>query len=278
MINFRLIRFFQVIFISLALTLPAQAAQPQDVLRIATSTSVATGLQDFLLPRFAETHDMGFEISSVGSGQALRMGRRGQVDVVLVHAPAAEEEFVASGYGVKRVSLMRNYFVVVGPKHDPAKLGAASSMEDVMVRIATGRGKFVSRGDDSGTHKKERAIWSSIGQTPFGAWYHEAGLDMKGVLTLAGEMQAYTLVDTGTWLSLRSDLKLKVYYQSDEVLLQNPYSVIATDPSKQIPGSVRNDLAEAFIKWITSDEGQSLIADIRVDGEQLFHPTAIRSE
>lgn len=257
------------------LTFASASAETTKTLRLATTTSaVNSGLLDYLLPEFTRTSTITVEVSSVGSGQALRMGRRGQADVLLVIAPDAEKEFIRSGFGLKRNPVMRNAFVIVGPVDDPTSVSSAGSIRNAMELIARGPTKFISRGDDSGTHKREISIWRSLDRTPYGGWYHEVGLGMKATLSLASELQAYTLTDTSSWLALRSTLNLKINYQSDEPLLQNSYSIIAVDPGKQAAGTIRADLAIRLIEWMTSETGQSLIADFRVDGTQLFVPSA----
>ncbi len=283
MINFCMTRFLRTVAMAgvvvgvMAFTSPTTNAT--ETLRVATTTSTTnSGLLDYLLPEFTKTSGIVFEIASVGSGQALRMGRMGQVDVVMVNAPVAEEKFVASGFGLKRASFMKNRFVIVGPSGDPADIAHAKSAREAMERISSKASRFVSRADDSGTHKRELSIWRSVGQTPYGDWYYEAGLGMKSTLSLANDMQAYTLTDSGTWLSLRSSLDLTICYDLDDPLLQNPYDVIAVNPARHAAGSIRNDLAERFIAWLMSTEGQSLIANFRVDGTQLFEPTATRGE
>ena len=279
MINLHVTKILGTAVIVGIMSIVSPAAQATETLRLATTTSATnSGLLTHLLPAFTETHDIAFEISSVGSGQALRMGRMGQMDVVLVNAPAAEQEFVTSGFGLKRIPFMSNTFVVVGPADAPAPVAHAKSVQDAMRLIASGSTKFVSRADDSGTHKRELSIWRSLGQTPYGDWYHEAGLGMKATLSVASDLQAYTLTDTGTWLSLRPTLNLIICYQSDEPLLQNPYSVIAVNPARQTAGSIRVDLAERFITWLTSEPAQSLIADFRVDNTPLFEPVADHGE
>lgn len=246
-----------------------------ETLRIATSTSaVNSGLLNYLLPVYTEESEVSFEVSVVGSGQALRMGRRGEVDVTLTHAPDAEAEFVSSGSGIRSVPVMKNAYVVVGPLNDPAKVAQAGTIREALESILESHPKFVSRGDDSGTHKKELSLWHSFGQRPFGPTYFEAGLGMKSTLALANQMQAYTLVDSATWLSLRSNLNLAICYQSDEVLLQNPYSIIAVNPATHAANSIQLELALEFIAWITSPPVQSLIGNFEVENTRLFHPMA----
>ena len=279
MINFCMTRFVRTIVAAGVMAFASPVAGATETLRVATTTSTTnSGLLDYLLPEFTQTSGIVFEIASVGSGQALRMARMGQVDIVLVNAPVAEEKFVASGFGLKRATFMKNKFVIVGPPGDPANIANAKSAREAMELISSEASRFVSRADDSGTHKRELSLWHSIYQSPYGDWYYEAGLGMKSTLSLANDMQAYTLTDTGTWLSLRSTLNLTICYDLDDPLLQNPYSVIAVNPARHAAGSIRGDLAERFIAWLTSETAQSLIAEFRVDGTQLFEPTATQGE
>lgn len=279
MINFCMNKILKILTAAGAVAFASPAAGATETLRVATTTSTTnSGLLDHLLPEFTKTSGIVFEIASVGSGQALRMARMGQVDIVLVNAPAAEEKFIASGFGLKRVTFMKNKFVIVGASGDPANIANAKSAREAMELISSEASRFVSRADDSGTHKRELFLWRSIDQSPYGEWYYEAGLGMKSTLSLANDMQAYTLTDTGTWLSLRSTLNLTISYDTDEPLLQNPYSVIAVNPARHVVGSIRSDPAESFIAWLTSEAAQSLIADFRVDGTQLFEPTATQGE
>jgi tungstate transport system substrate-binding protein len=199
------------------------------------------------------------------------MGRDGDVDVVLVHAPAAERAFVQDGYGVDRESVMYNDFVFVGPRADPAGLRQASSARDAMARIAADDALFLSRGDDSGTHKKERQLWHASGIEPDGRWYREAGQGMGKVLQMSGELEAYTLADRGTWLAYRDKSPLQLVYQGDPAL-HNPYGVIAVNPQRHADTNYAG--AKKLIKWISSPAGQQRIGDFRIAGERLFIPSA----
>ena len=242
------------------------------VIRLATTTSTEnSGLLSDLLPRF--TRDTGYDVHviAVGTGKALRMGRDGDVDVVLVHAPSAEKEFVQAGFGEQRLPVMYNDFVIVGPAGDPAGISQASSAGDALARIARRGGLFISRGDDSGTHKKERALWDDAGITPEGAWYREAGQGMGRVLQIADELNAYTLTDRGTWLAYRDKSRLRSAYEGHEALF-NPYAIIAI--SRQRYPNLNHTGAWALIEWIRGDVGQQAIASYRHSGEQLFKPSA----
>lgn len=250
----------------------AIAAGTDRVVRLATTTSTEnSGLLDDLLPRFKAVTGYEVHVIAVGTGKALRMGRDGDVDVVLVHAPAAEQKFVDEGYGEQRLPVMFNDFVIVGPANDPAGIAAADSAAQALSLIASGQQGFVSRGDDSGTHKKEVSIWRQSGVSPEGRWYRETGQGMGKVLQIADELGAYALTDRGTWLAYRDKSELKIAYQGHEELF-NPYAIIA------VSGKLYPDLnragARALIEWIRGTEGQQSIAAYRRSGEQLFKPSA----
>ena len=261
------------VLLSLSLIGGAFAASERDkIVRLATTTSTDnSGLLGDLLPRF--TQDTGYQVHviAVGTGKALRMGRDGDVDVVLVHAPAAERKFVRDGHGVRRLPVMFNDFVLVGPDGDPAAVASANSAVEALGCIAEHGSVFVSRGDDSGTHKKERGLWVAQGVTPSGAWYREVGQGMGKVLQIADELNAYTLTDRGTWLAYRDKSRLQVVYQGHEELF-NPYAIIQV--SAQRYPDLNHAGAEALIKWIRGDVGQQAIAAYRKSGEQLFKPSA----
>jgi len=248
-----------------------------NLIRLATTTSTEnSGLLRYLLPQFEK--DTGYKVHTiaVGTGKALRMGRDGDVDVLLVHALNAEKKFINQGFGVERFGVMMNDFIVVGPKNDPAKLAAAKTAADAFKHIAASKSKFISRGDDSGTNKKELSIWQAAQINPKNRhqeniWYIEAGQGMGKVLQMAGEMDAYALTDRGTWLAYNDKLPLKIDFEGDHSLF-NPYGIIAVSPLKH--PDVNNRGANALIKWITSSKGQKLIGDFRIAGKVLFKPTA----
>ena len=241
-------------------------------IRLATTTSTEnSGLLGDLLPRFKQVTGYDVHVIAVGTGKALRMGRDGDVDVVLVHAPAAEKQFVQAGYGERRLPVMYNDFVIVGPGTDPAGIADATGAGDALARIARSGGLFVSRGDDSGTHKKERGLWRGAGIVPEGAWYREAGQGMGKVLQIADELNAYTLTDRGTWLAYRDKSRLQVAYEGHEALF-NPYAIISIN-AQRYP-DLNHTGAKALIEWIRGDAGQRAIAAYRRSGEQLFKPSA----
>lgn len=249
------------------------ATGPSDpVIRMATTTSTDnSGLLTYLLPKFENESGYRIHVIAVGTGKALRMGRDGDVDVVLVHAPGAERQFVDESSGDKRYSVMYNDFVVVGPENDPAGLLQASSIRDAFERLANSGQIFVSRGDDSGTNKKELSIWHLLAINPDGRWYREAGQGMGKVLQISGELNAYTLTDRGTWLAYRDKSPLKIVYEGNK-LLHNPYSIIAV--SLKNNSHTNHAGAMALIRWITSPTGQQLINAYRLHGMQLFTPSA----
>jgi tungstate transport system substrate-binding protein len=240
---------------------------------LATTTSTRdTGLLDVLVPAFDKKYGVTTKVVAVGTGEALEMGKQGNADVLLVHARKSEDEFVASGYGINRKDVMYNFFFVVGPKNDPAGAAKEKDAEAAMKKIAESKSKFVSRGDQSGTHKKELAIWEKYGLKPQGeAWYKEAGQGMGDTLTMASEMGAYTLSDSGTWYAFQDKVDLKIVVEGDPILF-NPYGVVAVNPEKY--PNIHNKAAMAFIDFITSEEGQKIIGDYKKNGQQLFMPDA----
>ncbi len=242
-------------------------------LRMSTTTSTEnSGLLGVLLPPFEAANDCKVDVIAVGTGKALKLGENGDVDVVFVHARQAEERFVAQGYGVKRHAVMHNDFVIAGPGDDPARLASAGSAAEALRRLAEAGAAFVSRGDDSGTHKKERALWKAAGVQPAGSWYSEVGQGMGATLRIADEKRAYTLSDRGTFIALGGKLDLVVVFQGDPALY-NPYGIIAVSPERH--PHVNLDLARKFIAYVTGPEGQRRIAGYRVKGLQLFYPDAI---
>lgn len=255
------------------LALPAQADSSPTVLRMATTTSTEnSGLLNALLPKFEAENNMEVHVLAVGTGHALKLGCNGDVDVVLVHAPAAEQKFVDQGCGVNRRQVMYNDFVIVGPEDDPADVAGTTNAASALARIAATRSLFVSRGDDSGTNKKERHLWEQAKISPSGDWYREAGQGMGKVLQITGELDAYTLTDRGTWIAYRNKLPLHIVLQNDPELY-NPYGVIAVNPDRYADTNYAG--AMRFISWITAPEGQHLIANYQMDGQQLFTPLAI---
>ncbi len=270
----RLLSILMVTGLLVILGLPVTGAgkAPSQILRMATTTSTEnSGLLEQLLPAFEHATGIQVQVIAVGTGKALRMGRDGDVDVVLVHSPLAEQAFVQAGYGVNRRDVMYNDFVLVGPPADPAEIRQSSSAVDALQHIARQRAIFVSRGDDSGTHKKELSLWKAGGITPSGEWYREAGQGMGKVLQITGELNGYTLTDRGTWLAFRGITYLEILFQGDPKLY-NPYGIIAVNPKRYPDINIAG--AKALIDWVTSTEGQKLIGDHTVAGERLFTPSA----
>ncbi|WP_051188480.1 substrate-binding domain-containing protein [Proteocatella sphenisci] len=246
-------------------------------LRIATTTSTNdTGLLDVLVPAFDKKYGTKTDWVSVGSGEAMEIGKRGDADLLLVHSPAAEKTFINEGNGVNRKDVMYNFFYIVGPKADPAKIKGNKSASDGLKAIAKSKSTFLSRADKSGTHSKELTIWKAADMSPTGAsdkWYKEAGLGMGDLLTMANETKAYTLVDSGTWGSMKDKLtNLDVMVQGDPILF-NPYGVITVNPTKYTGTNAK--AAKAFTEFITSDEGQKIIGNfVNKNGQKLFIPDA----
>jgi len=251
-------------------------AHSQEVrLRLATTTSTEnTGLLKVLLPPFEQKHNCKVDVISVGTGKALKLGERGDADVVLVHARKAEDKFVADGFGVDRRDVMHNDFVILGPENDPAGAKGDKDPADVFKKIAEKGSPFISRGDESGTHVKEKEMWEAAGVAQKGPWYMESGQDMGATLVMANEKLAYTLCDRATWLAFKDKSPLKIISEGDP-RLYNPYGVIAVNPQKN--PHVKYDLAKAFIEYITSEEGQKIIGDFKKNGELLFFPDAIKT-
>lgn len=243
-----------------------------DMLRLVTTTSTDnSGLTDYLVSAFKSTSGINVHVVAVGTGKALAIARNGDADVILVHSKPDELEFIEQGYGVERIGVMYNDFILVGPK----AISEASSIADVFETIAARELLFISRGDDSGTHKKELALWESAAVASKGVWYRESGQGMGKTLQIASELDAYTLTDRGTWLAQNANqrLRLEIVFEGDENLF-NPYSLIAVNPAR-FP-HVNADAANQFIDWITSEQGQRLIAEFDVEGQQLFFPSANR--
>ena len=239
-------------------------------LRLATTTSTEnSGLLTYLLPMFEKETGIKVDVIVVGTGKALKLGEYGDVDVVLVHARAAEEAFVAAGFGVDRQDVMYNDFVVAGPTNDPAGLKELRSARDVFVVLGRGAFPFVSRGDDSGTHEKEKELWKSAGVEPSGEWYLETGQGMDASLRIADEKGAYCLVDRGTYIAFNDKIQLNICFEGDEVLF-NPYGIIAVNPKRH--AHVKYKEAVKLIEWITTPKAQKAIYGFLKDGERLFCP------
>ena len=257
-----------------ALLSTALRAEPPAITLASTTSTENSGLFAHLLPLFTEATGIAVRVVAVGTGQALRIARNGDADVLLVHHRPSEEAFVAAGYGVQRHDVMYNDFVLVGPRADPAALRGLGDVAAALARIAATRAPFASRGDDSGTHKKERDLWAAAGLGPAsasGAWYRETGSGMGATLNAAAGMGAYALSDRATWLAFQNKGDLEVLVEGDERLF-NAYGVILVNPERHPHVHARE--AQAFIDWLISEQGQAAIAAYRLDGRQLFFPNA----
>ena len=234
-----------------------------------------SGLLNKLLPPFEEQHNIRVDVIAVGTGRALGLGANGDVDVLILHDPEGESKFVEAGLGVNRRGFMHNDFLLLGPRDDPAGVagvGRAGDVAKAFAAVAGGETTFVSRGDDSGTHRKERALWASAGLRPGGSWYLEAGQGMGATLMMAHQKQAYVLVDRGTYLAMEEKIALVPLCQGD-ARLTNPYSIVVVNPARW--PHVNYTGAMWLVSWVTSREGQEIIARFQMNGEPLFVPDAI---
>jgi tungstate transport system substrate-binding protein len=248
------------------------AADAQRVLVQSTTSTENSGLYKYLLPIFQAETGLRVDVVAVGTGQAITNARNGDADVLLVHAKPAEQAFVADGYGLERFDLMYNDFVVIGPASDPSGLSAATSVPEALKALSTGTAPFISRGDDSGTHKKERQLWANAGLTDFAApstIYLESGAGMGATIRMAVEQQGYTLSDRATWIAFGNKQSHKIVYSGAPELF-NQYGIIAVNPAKH--PHVNSQGAQTFITWMLGPKGQAAIAAYKVDGQQLFFP------
>jgi tungstate transport system substrate-binding protein len=258
---------------ALALCVPAQAQEKYITVASTTSTE-QSGLFRHLLPIFEKKTGIQVRVVAVGTGQALDIGRRGDADVVLVHARPLEEKFMAEGQGVRRYDVMYNDFVLIGPKSDPAKVLGTKDVVAAFRAIREARAAFVSRGDRSGTHFAELGIWKLAGvdiAKEKGAWYRDTGQGMGPALNIAAGMNAHILADRGTWLSFKNRAQLVIAVEGDKRLF-NQYGVMLVNPAQH--PNVKREMGQAFVDWLISAEGQSAIAGYRINGEQLFFPNA----
>jgi tungstate transport system substrate-binding protein len=261
-----------VVVAALALAPIAPLAQEAPSITVASTTSTEqSGLFDHILPMFEEKTGIDVRVVAQGTGQALETARRGDADVVLVHARSLEEGFVREGYGVERHPVMFNDFVIVGPVSDPAGVAEVDGAAAALAAIAAAEAPFASRGDDSGTHVKEQSLWDAAEVAPESDWYRETGSGMGPTLNTASQMDAYALTDRGTWLSFQNRGDLVVLHEGDEVLF-NPYGVILVSPER-FP-HVNAEAGQASIDWLLSADGQQAIATYKIGGEQLFFPNA----
>ena len=255
--------------------IPWSANASERFIVVASTTSTEnSGLYNFVLPRFSEQTGIEVRVVAVGTGQALYIAQNGDADVLLVHHRPSEEQFISQGHGVTRYDLMYNDYILVGPRDDPASVLFAANVIGAVQRIATNKSLFISRGDDSGTHKKELELWnqSGIDTAKVGnGWYQETGRGMGGTLNMASALDAYTLSDRATWLKFGNKGRLDILFQSDPPLF-NPYGIILVNPEKH--PHIKSRDGQTFIEWMLSEAGQTLIADYRILGQQAFFPTA----
>jgi tungstate transport system substrate-binding protein len=257
----------------LPLALFGAPAGAQEHLRLSTTTSTDnSGLLGVILPPFERRFHLKVDVIAVGSGKALKLAENGDVDVVLSHAPELEEAFVKAGFGVNRRAVMYNDFVIVGPPNDPAGLRGAAAAVEAFKKLAAAPATFISRGDESGTHQKEKELWKTAGVTTSPPWYVSAGQGMGEVLLMANERQAYTVADRGTYLAYKKRDDLAIVLQGDPILF-NPYTIMATNPARY--PKLKYIEAMELIAWLTSPEAQKLIGSFKQEGEVLFHPTAV---
>ena len=252
---------------------PAQA-EDKSILVASTTSTQDSGLFDHILPLFKQKTGIDVKVVAQGTGQALDTGRRGDADVVFVHAKSAEEKFLAEGAGVKRYPVMYNDFVLIGPKSDPAGIKGMKDITKALQTIKEKQAPFISRGDRSGTHQAELALWKDAGvdiEKDKGPWYKSIGQGMGAALNTASASNSYVLSDRGTWLSFKNRGELIIAVEGDRRLF-NQYGVILVNPAKH--PHVKKDLGQAFIDWLISPEGQKAIADYKINGEQLFYPNA----
>jgi tungstate transport system substrate-binding protein len=247
----------------------------QNFISVASTTSTEqSGLFKHLLPAYEKKTGVQVRVVALGTGQALDMGKRGDADVVFVHARSLEDKFIAEGYGVERFPVMYNDFVLIGPKSDPAKIGGGKDTLEALRKIKAASAPFVSRGDKSGTHTAELALWKQAGidiAKEKGPWYRDTGQGMGPALNTASSMNGYILADRGTWISFKNRGELAILVEGDKRLF-NQYGVILVNPEKH--GHVKKELGQAFIDWVVSPEGQKAIAGYKIGGEQLFFPNA----
>jgi tungstate transport system substrate-binding protein len=275
-INLTPLFFTLIMLIILAACAPAAPANKDLILATTTSTQ-DSGLLDVLVPAFQDDSGYVVKTVAVGTGQALEMGKQGNADVLLVHAPASEKELMDEGYGAERELVMHNDFIIVGPPDDPAGILGTSTAVEAFQKIAAASSPFISRGDDSGTHKMELSLWNKAETTPEGEWYQESGQGMGATLKIASEKDAYTLTDRATYLANKDTLGQEILVEGDKGLL-NVYHVIVVNPEKWPEVNVEG--ARAFADFLTSEEGQAMIGEFGVDkfGQPLFFPDADKTD
>jgi tungstate transport system substrate-binding protein len=249
-------------------------AQDASIIVASTTSTENSGLFGYILPKFEAASGVKVKVVAVGTGQAIKLAQNGDADVLFVHHRPSEEKFVAEGYGEKRFDVMYNDYVLVGPMADPAKIMGMKDAQAAFAKIAEAKAVFASRGDDSGTHKKEQSLWKAANvdlEAASGQWYRETGSGMGATLNTASGLGAYALSDRGTWLSFENKGDLEIVVEGDERLF-NPYGVILVNPDKHT--HVKTKEGQAFIDWLVSDTGQKAIAEFQINGLQLFFPNA----
>ena len=256
----------------LFLVVAATGANAQSLRLVATTTTTNSGLMDVLLPAFEADSGIRVEMISAGTGEAIEIAKRGDVDVILVHHRPSEDALIASGDAIGRRDLMYNDFVIIGPKDDPAGIRAAKNAGEAMGFIAKSGATFAGRGDESGTHRREQELWAKAGVTEFGSWHRETGAGMGATLNISSAMNAYVLSDRATWLAFGNKGDLQLLYQGGEGLL-NPYGVMLVNPARF--AHVQAEAGKTFIDWLVGEPGQKAIALFRIDGQQMFCPMAL---
>lgn len=273
----RLLPRLLVALIAVASIATSATAQDKSIVVASTTSTQDSGLFSHILPLFKSKTGIDVKVIAQGTGQALDTARRGDADVVFVHAKPQEEKFVAEGFGVKRYEVMYNDFILVGPQSDPARIKGGKDIVAALKAISAAGSPFVSRGDKSGTHAAELALWKAAGLDPSitkPAWYREIGQGMGAALNTSSAMAAYVLADRGTWISFKNKADLEIAVEGDRALF-NQYGVILVNPAK-FP-HVKKDLGQAFVDWLISADGQTAIRDYKIEGQQLFFPNAAPS-
>jgi tungstate transport system substrate-binding protein len=255
---------------TLALAVPLQA-QDRFIMLASTTSTENSGLFGHIIPIFRDTTGIDVRVVAVGTGQAFTLARNGDVDGLLVHDTAGEERMVSDGFALERRDVMYNDYVLVGPRQDPAGVRDAGTVAEAFGRIRRDEAVFVSRGDDSGTHRAELRIWQQAGIAPRGRWYRELGSGMGATLNTAAAMDAYVLADRGTWISFGNRRDLEIVFEGDPVLF-NQYGSLVLSPERH--PHLKHELAAQWHDWLRSEAGQAAIADFRIEGEQLFFPNA----
>ncbi len=258
--------------LAIMLCVGTAAVQAETSITVASTTSTEnSGFYKYIIPIFTKETGVKVKVISQGTGQAIETARRGDADVLFVHHKPSEIKFVKNGYGVKRYDVMYNDFVIVGPKSDPSKVKSSTTIKEAFSRIASAKAEFISRGDNSGTNKKELALWNDINITPKGTWYVATGSGMGATLNIASSKNAYTITDRSTWLSFNNKKDLTIVFEGSKKLF-NQYGLIAVNPEKY--PHVKIQSANTFIKWFVSPRGQKAIAEFKVVGKQAFFPNA----